>query len=96
MGATIEFDQGLLEALDDYRAAPQGNAKAERYLGLLRAGSGERILDVGCGGGWFARQLVRLVEPRGRVVGIDNSGQQLTSPHDAQATCAVDTVLQTR
>ena len=35
------------------------------------ARSGDRILDVGCGTGYFARTLVEIVGPLGAVVGVD-------------------------
>ncbi len=40
---------------------------------LLRAGvmTGDRCVDVGCGGGHVTRQVARLVGPRGSVLGID-------------------------
>ena len=37
-------------------------------LGLLGTQSGEAVLDVGCGSGWTAALLGRLVGPSGRVV----------------------------
>jgi ubiquinone/menaquinone biosynthesis C-methylase UbiE len=40
-------------------------------MDLLQPISGERILDIGCGGGAFCREVAPLVAPRGCVVGID-------------------------
>ena len=47
-------------------------ARAE-YLSLLEIGSGQRVLDIGCGSGVIARDVARRVQPNGRVVGIDSS-----------------------
>lgn len=41
-----------------------------RFAGIQR---GWRVLEVGCGTGAVCRDLVRMVRPRGRVVGIDPS-----------------------
>src|SRR5207237_3754370 len=46
-------------------------------LAELRLQPGERVLDVGSGLGQFARAAARLVRPRGRVVGIEQSNEQL-------------------
>jgi ubiquinone/menaquinone biosynthesis C-methylase UbiE len=48
-----------------------------RMAALLEPGSGQRILDLGCGAGDDARALARLVAPGGRVVGVDNSEAML-------------------
>jgi len=34
---------------------------------------GQRVLDVGCGTGWFARLLAQAVGPAGLVIGLDPS-----------------------
>jgi arsenite methyltransferase len=43
----------------------------------LGAGSGERILDVGCGPGFYCAELVEEVGPSGSVVGVDGSQAML-------------------
>jgi ubiquinone/menaquinone biosynthesis C-methylase UbiE len=35
------------------------------------ARSGDRVLDVGCGTGFFARALAEVVGPKGEVLGVD-------------------------
>ncbi|MGV7756179.1 methyltransferase domain-containing protein, partial [Mycobacterium kansasii] len=49
----------------------------DRLVGLSGAGPGERVLDVGCGTGYFARRIAGAVEPEGSVVGIDPSQSML-------------------
>ncbi len=50
------------------------NEEALRELGLI---GGERILDVGCGLGQFARAMAQAAGPTGRVVGIERDETQL-------------------
>jgi SAM-dependent methyltransferase len=42
---------------------------------LTQAGyrPGERVIDIGCGGGWTSRQIARAVGPDGAVTGLDIS-----------------------
>jgi len=53
----------------DRQLAPLGRAA----MAALRANSGERLLDVGCGAGQTSCDLARAVAPGGEVVGIDLS-----------------------
>jgi ubiquinone/menaquinone biosynthesis C-methylase UbiE len=45
-----------------------------RIAALSGAAPGDRVLDVGCGGGYLARLLAAAVTPDGQVTGIDSSG----------------------
>jgi len=44
----------------------------------LAAAPGERILDVGCGPGFFCAELIDEVGPEGVIVGVDASPQMLS------------------
>ncbi|HET7874513.1 MAG TPA: methyltransferase domain-containing protein, partial [Methylomirabilota bacterium] len=48
-----------------------------RLRAAVRARSGERGLDVGCGPGLLSCELAREVGPRGRIVGIDTSTEMI-------------------
>lgn len=54
---------------------------AVRRRGIARealgAGSGERILDVGCGPGFYCAELLEEVGPSGSVTGVDGSQAML-------------------
>ena len=58
-----------LREATDRQLAEVGDAT----LGLLDARPGERILDLGCGGGSTTLALAEAVGPTGRVTGIDIS-----------------------
>ena len=52
-------------------SAPHMHAHAlESLLPFLRSGS--RVLDIGSGSGYLTHCLAKLVEPGGRVVGVDH------------------------
>ena len=58
----------------DLSAALLFAGRRRAYRTLLAAGGvrrGDRVLDVGCGPGYFARMLAGAVGPAGSVVGID-------------------------
>jgi arsenite methyltransferase len=54
-------------------------------LDALNLRTGERVLELGCGGGYFAHEAARFVGPTGRVCAIDISPDQIAA---AQQRCA--------
>ena len=46
---------------------------------VLSPGSGERVVDVGCGNGPLTVAIGPLVAPKGAVFGLDLSGQMLAA-----------------
>ncbi len=49
-----------------------------RIAALSGAAPGDRVLDVGCGGGYLARLLAATVTPGGQVTGLDSSGPAIS------------------
>jgi arsenite methyltransferase len=54
-------------------------------LEALDLQTGARVLEVGCGGGYYAHEAARIVGPTGRICAIDISPDQIAA---AQARCA--------
>ena len=59
--------------------------RRSQVLEALQLRSGERVLDVGCGGGFYASEVAQCVGPTGRVCAIDRSADQIAA---AQRRCA--------
>jgi len=73
----LAFDEEMgkqLEALYRIGDAVRRRRLVRRALG---AASGESILDVGCGPGFYCAELLGEVGPDGKVVGVDSSPQML-------------------
>ena len=73
----VEFNEEVaarIEAL--YRI---GDAVRRRQIvrAALGAAAGERVLDVGCGPGFYCVELAEEVGPSGSVVGVDSSPAML-------------------
>jgi SAM-dependent methyltransferase len=54
----------------------------DRLVAQSGAAAGNRVLDIGCGTGYFARRIAPAVEPGRTVVGIDPfpAGHRLRHP----------------
>jgi ubiquinone/menaquinone biosynthesis C-methylase UbiE len=54
---------------------------------------GQRVLDVACGTGYFARMIARAVGPSGVVVGIDASPEMIDYASQKAAQLALQYML---
>jgi ubiquinone/menaquinone biosynthesis C-methylase UbiE len=70
---TAEDPQALLSFLDELAEVEEVREAKRRATQALSLRPGDRVLEVGCGTGVDAPELVAAVRPGGRVVGIDIS-----------------------
>ena len=70
--ASGEADR-LIQVLEEADLAPGWAELRQTWLDFSRVRPGDRVLDVGCGTGVVARDLVERVGERGKVVGVDPS-----------------------
>lgn len=75
--AQLVFDESLVEQLEQLYRTRDVLRRRQLVEGALGAQPGERILDVGCGPGFYVAELLDQVGPQGTVVGIDGSAQML-------------------
>ena len=73
----LEFDERLAEQMEVVYRSRDVLRRRRLVYEALRAARGERILDVGCGPGFFVAELLDQVGDEGSVVGVDASPQML-------------------
>jgi arsenite methyltransferase len=73
----LVFDEALSRRIESMYG--RGDFRRRRALvhEALDARPGERVLDVGCGPGFYVAELLERVGPDGAVVGVDASPQML-------------------
>jgi arsenite methyltransferase len=74
----IVFGQGLADRLDVMYRSRDMLRRRELARAALGAAPGERIVDLGCGPGFYVAELLDQVGPGGHVAGIDASPAMLT------------------
>jgi arsenite methyltransferase len=75
--AQLEFDERVVKALEAIYATRDVLRRRRLVRDALAAQPGERILDVGCGPGFYVSELLDQVGDGGSVVGIDSSADML-------------------
>ena len=72
-------EEGLGEEMESHH-----RPITDPMLELMRLRPDERVLDLGCGSGWFCRQIAGLV-PHGAVMGVDVSDEMVRRARRASA-----------
>ena len=75
--AQLEFDEEAGRQLETLYRIRDALRRRSLVRSALAAQPGERILDVGCGPGFYCAELLEEVGPGGSVVGLDGSPQML-------------------
>jgi arsenite methyltransferase len=73
----LEFDQTVADELDVVYRRRDHVRRRELVHDALGAQPGERVLDAGCGPGFYVADLLERVGAEGSVVGVDTSPQML-------------------
>ena len=73
----LEFDRRLVERLERLYATRDVLRRRELVRTALGARAGDRVLDVGCGPGFYVTELLETVGREGSVVGVDASADML-------------------
>jgi SAM-dependent methyltransferase len=74
----MQFDEATSRRLERIYSTKDMVYRRRLVREALAARPGERILDVGCGPGFYVSELVDEVGPSGSIVGIDSSPDMLT------------------
>ena len=75
--AQLVFDENMVEQLEKVYATRDILRRRRLVREALAAAPGERILDVGCGPGFYAAEVLEEVGEDGSVVGVDTSAAML-------------------
>ena len=73
----LAFDESRARQLDTLYRRRDVRRRRALVREALAARAGERVLDVGCGPGFYAEELLGEIGPEGSVVGIDASPDML-------------------
>jgi arsenite methyltransferase len=78
MSTQLVFDEEAARRIESIYLIGDAVRRRRIVRDALGASAGERILDVGCGPGFYCVELLDDVGPSGSVVGVDSSAAMLT------------------
>jgi len=73
----LEFNEQMAAELEAVYSRPDILRRRALVHEALGAGSGDRVLDAGCGPGFYVAETLERVGPEGSVVGVDASEAML-------------------
>lgn len=73
----LAYDEATVQRLEAVYRARDILRRRSLVHEALAATAGERVLDVGCGPGFYVAELLERVGPNGAVVGVDASADSL-------------------
>ena len=73
----LEFDRRLVERREQLYVTRDVLRRRELVRAALGARAGDRVLDVGCGPGFYVTELLDVVGRDGLIVGVDLSADML-------------------
>lgn len=73
----LKFDESTFRFFDKLYQSRDVAKRRRKVMEALGAQPGERILDLGCGPGWYVAEIAEQVGPRGSVFGVDLSSHWL-------------------
>jgi arsenite methyltransferase len=76
MGQLV-FDEGMARAIERMYESRDYKRRRAAVRAALGATPGDRVLDIGCGPGFYCAELVAEVGAKGSVVGVDGSASML-------------------
>ncbi len=79
---SMGFDEATSKRLETAYMAPEIVRRRQLARAELGASPGHRVLDVGCGPGFYVTELLEEVGPSGSVAGVDSSADMLAIARD--------------
>jgi arsenite methyltransferase len=73
----LVFDESIVEQLEVLYRSRDVLRRRNLVYGALDAQIGDHVVDIGCGPGFYSRELLDQVGPDGSVTGVDQSPQML-------------------
>jgi ubiquinone/menaquinone biosynthesis C-methylase UbiE len=80
------------------REGREQEQRPDEIFAAMQLKDGDVVADLGCGSGWFARRMARVVGPRGRVYAVDIQPEMLALVReyaDRAKVTGIETVLGT-
>jgi arsenite methyltransferase len=90
LASRLGYDDAFVQSLPD--AAVESFAGVANPFALRRLANGERVVDVGSGGGFDSFVAADQVGPAGRVVGVDMTEEMLAKSRATAARLGLENV----